>query len=71
MIGETDPDKAETSAALVKQFGSYGPITHGQRIYSDAKAEADTVIAGLIVALSTTGKPELDYPNVSAMRRVA
>ena len=50
--------KAETSAALVKQFGSQGPITHCQRIFPDAKAEADTVIAGLIVALSAKGKPE-------------
>ena len=50
--------KAETSAALVKQFGSHGPVTHGQRIYTDAKAEADTIIAGLIVALSAKGKPE-------------
>ena len=50
--------KAETSAAIVKQFGGRGHITRGQQIYSNAKAEADTVIAGLIVALSTKGKPE-------------
>ncbi len=49
---------AETSAAIVKQFGGRRHITRGQRIYSDAKAEADTVIAGLIVALSSKGKPE-------------
>ena len=48
--------KAETSAAIVKQFGGRRHITRGQRIYSDAKAEADTVIAGLIVALSVEGQ---------------
>ena len=48
----------KTSAAIVKQFGGRGHITRGQQIYSNAKAEADTVIAGLIVALSTKGKPE-------------
>ena len=50
--------RAETSAAILKQFGGRGPVTHGQRIYSDVKAEADTVIAGLIVALSPKGRPE-------------
>ena len=50
--------KAETSAAIVKQFGGGGHLTRSQRIYSDAKAEADTVIAGLIVAQSAEGKPE-------------
>ena len=50
--------KAETSAALLKKFGDSGHIAHGQLIYSDAKAEADAVIAGLIVALSAKGEPE-------------
>ena len=50
--------KAETSVALLKKFGDAGHIAHGQLIYSDAKGEADAVIAGLIVALSAKGKPE-------------
>ena len=33
-------------------------LARGQLIYSDAKAEADAVIAGLIVALSAKGQPE-------------
>jgi hypothetical protein len=50
--------KAETSAALLKKFGDSGHLAHGQLIYSDAKAETDAVIAGLIVAVSAQGKPE-------------
>ena len=50
--------KAETSVALLKKFGDSGHLARGQLIYSDAKAEADAVIAGLIVALSAKGKPE-------------
>jgi hypothetical protein len=50
--------KAETSAALLKKFGDSGHVAHGQLIYSDAKAETDAIIAGLIVAVSAKGKPE-------------
>ena len=50
--------KAETSAAILKKFGDSGHVARGQLIYSDAKAEADAVIAGLIVALSAKGEPE-------------
>ena len=50
--------KAETSVAILKKFGDSGHLARGQLIYSDAKAEADAVIAGLIVALSAKGKPE-------------
>jgi hypothetical protein len=50
--------KAETSVELLKKYGDSGHIARGQLIYSNAKAEADAVIAGLIVALSAKGKPE-------------
>ena len=50
--------KAETSVAILKKFGDSVGIARGQLIYSDAKAEADAVIAGLIVALSEKGQPE-------------
>jgi len=50
--------KAETCAALLKKFGDVGHIARGQLIYSDAKAEADGVIAGLIVAVSAKDQPE-------------
>ena len=50
--------KAETSAAILKRFGDSGHVARGQLIYCDAKAEADAVIAGLIVAVSAKGVPE-------------
>ena len=50
--------KAETSVALLKKFGDSGHIARGQLIYSDAKGEANGVIAGLIVALSAKDEPE-------------
>ena len=50
--------KAETSVALLKKFGDSGHIARAQLIYSDAKDEADGVIAGLIVALSAKDEPE-------------
>ena len=50
--------KAETSVAILKKFGGSGNIARAQLIYSDAKAEADAVIAGLIVAVSAKGRPE-------------
>jgi hypothetical protein len=50
--------KAETSVALLKKFGDAGHLARGQLIYVDAKADADAVIAGLIVALSRADEPE-------------
>lgn len=50
--------KAETSVAILKKFGEAGHIARGQLIYSDAKAEADAVVAGLIVVLSMKDEPE-------------
>ena len=50
--------KAETSVSILKKFGDSGSLARGQLIYSDAKADADGVIAGLIVAVSAKGQPE-------------
>jgi hypothetical protein len=50
--------KAETAAQLLKKYGDNSHIARGQMIYSDAKGEADAVIAGLIVALSAKDEPE-------------
>jgi hypothetical protein len=49
--------KAETCVALVKKYGSDAQRAHGQLTYTDAKADADAVIAGLIVALSAGEQP--------------
>jgi hypothetical protein len=48
--------KAETCVALLKKYGG-DQTAAGQLIYSDAKAGADAVIAGLIVVLSTGQNP--------------
>jgi hypothetical protein len=50
--------RAETSVSLLKKFGDDAHVARGQLIYSDAKADADAVIAGLIVVLSAKGNPE-------------
>ena len=49
--------RAETCAALLKKYGDGAQIDRGQLIYSDAKADADAVIAGLITALSEGQEP--------------
>jgi hypothetical protein len=49
--------KAETCIALVKKFGNEAQVARGQLTYTGAKADADAVIAGLIVALSTGQQP--------------
>jgi ABC-type phosphate transport system substrate-binding protein len=49
--------KAETCVALVKKYGSDAQRARGQLTYSNAKADADAVIAGLIVALSAGQQP--------------
>ena len=48
--------QAETLAELLKKYGG-DQTSRGQLIYSDAKAGADAVIAGLIVALCTGKEP--------------
>jgi hypothetical protein len=50
--------KAETCVSLLKKFGDNGHIARGQLIYSDAKADSDAIVAGLIVALSMKDEPE-------------
>jgi hypothetical protein len=49
--------KAETCVALVKKYGSEAQKGRGQITYADAKADADAVVAGLIVALSAGQQP--------------
>jgi hypothetical protein len=49
--------KAETCAALLKRYGNETQVSRGQLTYTNAKADADAVIAGLIVALSTGQQP--------------
>jgi hypothetical protein len=49
--------KAETCVALLKRHGNQAQVDRGQLTYTNAKADADGVIAGLIVALSTGQQP--------------
>jgi hypothetical protein len=49
--------KAETCVALVKKYGADAQIARGQLTYTNAKADADAVIAGLITALSVGQQP--------------
>jgi len=49
--------KAETCVALLKKHGNETQVSRGQLTYTNAKADADSVIAGLIVALSTGQQP--------------
>jgi hypothetical protein len=54
---------AETCVALLKRYGDEATQARGSLIYSEAKAEYDGVIAGLVVALARKGKPE-SLPNL-------
>jgi hypothetical protein len=49
--------KAETCVALLMKYGEPPQIARGQLTYANAKADADAVIAGLIVALSAGQQP--------------
>jgi hypothetical protein len=49
--------KAETCVALMKKYGDDAQKARGQITYSDAKADFDAVIAGLITALSAGQTP--------------
>jgi hypothetical protein len=49
--------KAETCVALMKKYGDAAQKARGEIIYSNAKADSDAVIAGLIVALSAGQTP--------------
>jgi hypothetical protein len=48
---------AETCVSLVKKYGNDAQIARGQLSYTSAKADADAVIAGLIMALSAGQAP--------------
>jgi hypothetical protein len=49
--------RAETCVALLKKHGNETQVSRGQLTYTNAKADADGVIAGLIVALSAGQQP--------------
>jgi hypothetical protein len=49
--------KAEACVALMKKYGDDAQKARGQITYTTAKADFDTVIAGLIVALSAGQAP--------------
>jgi hypothetical protein len=49
--------KAETCVALLKKYGDDAERARGLLTYTDAKADADAVIAGLIVGLSAGEQP--------------
>jgi hypothetical protein len=50
--------KAETCVALMKKYGDDAERARGEITYTSAKADFDSVIAGLIVALSAGQTPE-------------
>jgi hypothetical protein len=49
--------KAETCVALMKKYGDDGQKARGQITYTNAKADFDAVIAGLITVLSAGQMP--------------
>jgi hypothetical protein len=57
--------KAETCIALMKRHGSDAQIAHAQLTYTDAKADSDAVIAGLITVLSSSQTPA-SLPSLQA-----
>jgi hypothetical protein len=50
--------RAETCVALVKRYGDDAQRARGQLTYTNAKADADAVIAGLIAVLSAGQEPD-------------
>jgi hypothetical protein len=50
--------KAETCVVLLRKYGDQAQIARGQLSYTNAKADSDAVIAGLITALSAGQAPE-------------
>jgi hypothetical protein len=49
--------KAETCVALMKKYGDDAQIARAQLTYTNAKADSDAVIAGLITVLSAGQAP--------------
>ena len=56
---------AETCVALLKKYGNDAARDRGSLAYSQAKAEYDGVIGGLVVALARKGQPE-SLPDLQA-----
>jgi hypothetical protein len=57
--------KAETCVALMKKYGDDAQKARGEISYTNAKADFDAVIAGLVVALSG-GQAPANLPNLQA-----
>ena len=49
--------RAETAVALLKKHGDRATISRGENAYSNAKANFDEIIVGLIVALARDDRP--------------
>ena len=49
--------RAETCVAVLKKYGTKVQVGYGQLTYTNAKADADAVIAGLMTALSAGQEP--------------
>ena len=49
--------KAQTCVEFLKKYGDDAQVARGQLTYTNAKADADAVIAGLIVVLSAGQQP--------------
>lgn len=57
--------RAEICVALLKGHGNETQIAHGRLAYGDAKADFDSVIAGLVTALAQSATPE-SFSNLNA-----
>ncbi len=57
--------KAEICVALMKKYGDDAQRARGEITYTNAKADFDAVIAGLITVLSA-GQTPADLPNLQA-----
>jgi len=49
--------RAETCVAVLKRYGNKEQVGRGELSYTNAKADADAVIAGLVTALSAGQEP--------------
>jgi hypothetical protein len=49
--------RAETCVAVLKRYGTKEQVGRGELSYTNAKADADAVIAGLVTALSAGQEP--------------
>src|SRR5271166_6015297 len=57
--------KAETCVKELKKYGDKAAISRGEDAYNNAKAEYDSIVQGLIVALARKGEPA-SLPDLEA-----